>query len=133
MKKFTGFLIVSFTLIVSAIVWAANFSGHASLNGLQAIRIFTAPITGTNPYFINGTLTLPSLAQGSSANSQAAVDVFKNNTVRLYHGVSGAKGFSLRAVALASGDVIKVAISSSAAVDQGLNVVKGDVFFGNGL
>lgn len=112
-------------LVITAICFAANFSGHQSLNGLQPgatkVGLFTAPITGT--YFINGQLSLP-------VGSQAKGLIYKNNNA-VYTGVAGATGFSIPVTQLAAADVITVGVSSTATVDQGLNVIKGDVFFGN--
>ncbi len=127
MKKLTGLFITLSAL--ASLLYAVNFSGHQSLNGLQITSLFTAPVTG--PYFIKGTLSLPMASHGVSP-SAAAARILKNSSV-IYQGVSGATGFSMSGVALNANDVIKVGISSDAAVDQGLNVIKGDVFFGNGL
>ncbi len=137
MKKFTGLVIVTATIIVIRMVWAANFSGHQSMNGLNpgsasttATYLFTAPITG--PYFIKAKLSLPMASQGSSVGSGALARVYKNSSV-VYTGVTGATGFSMNGLSLDTGDVIRASISSTATIDQGLNVIKGDVFFGNGL
>lgn len=131
MKKLIGLL-----LLIATAVFAANFHGHQSLNGLNAntgvsgaTSLFTAPITG--PYFIRGTLSLPMASQGTASGSQAIALLYKNSSI-IYTGVTGASGFAVSGLTLAVGDVMKVGISSGASIDQGLNVIKGDVFFGNG-
>lgn len=123
MKKLAALILFLCTIGI-----ALNFSGHQSLVNLGALRLFTAPASGI--YFINGSLTLPQLSTGG-APSAAVVQVSKNGTTALYAGVAGASGFSIPAVQLVSNDSVSMSITSNAAVDQGLNVIKGDIFFGN--
>jgi len=125
MKKYIGLF-----LFISTLVMAINFSGHQSINGLGNAQLFVAPVTG--PYFIKGYLSLPMSTQGNT-NSSAIALIYKNNSTEIYRGATGATGFSMTGLSLNASDSIKVSISSSATVDQGLNVIKGDVFFGNGL
>jgi hypothetical protein len=122
MKKVVGLI-----FLVCSFIVASQFSGHQSLVNLAVVPLFTAPATGN--YFIQGNLSLPQKSTGSSA-SGVSVRVTKNNTT-IYTGISGASGFAIPSLALVSGDVIRVALSSDATVDRGLNVIKGDVFFGN--
>lgn len=125
MKKFAGL----FMFIISLLLVAAQFSGHQSIVNLGATRLFTAPASGI--YFIEGRLSLPQSSMTGGAPSQVIAQVSKNGTTILYTGVAGANGFGLPSVTLVSNDSISVSVTSNAAVDQGLNVIKGDVFFGN--
>lgn len=125
MKKLLGIL-----LFISTLAGALNFSGHQSLNGLGRTSIFTAPASGS--YFIDGKLSLPQPSlNGNTGASQATAVVSKNNVTVIYTGLPGANGFGINAVTLATNDAISVSITSNATIDQGLNVIKGDVFFGN--
>lgn len=114
------------SLFVCAIALGINFSGHQSIVNLGVHQLFTAP--ASTSYFVNGQLTLP---RGDAGQSQAVVQMYKNGVSAIYTGASGATGFSVPAFPLSTGDVIAVGITSNATVDQGLNKVKGDVFFGN--
>lgn len=117
-------------LFIGSIALAINFSGSQSLNGLQSTKIFTAP---TNTfYFLKGYLSLPQISTGGGASQVEAV-VSKNGTTVVYDGVSGASGFSINALSLTTGDAIHVQLKSGAAVDQPLNAVSGQVYYGNGL
>lgn len=124
MKKLAGLLI----FLVSLVAIAAQFYGHQSIVNLGATRLFTAPVSGI--YFVDGRLSLPQLTTAGAA-SQAVVQVSKNGITSLYYGVPGASGFGLPAVVLVSNDSLSVSVTSNASIDQGLNVIKGDVFFGN--
>ena len=125
MKKLVGLFI-----FVCTMAFAINFYGHQSIVNLGTTRLFTAPASAI--YFINGTLTLPHLPlNGNAGNSEAVVQVSKNGVTSLYYGPTGANGFTIPAVALVSNDSISASVTSNASIDQGLNVIKGDVFFGN--
>jgi hypothetical protein len=122
--------LISLLLLLSSIVAVAlNFSGHQSLNGLQTQKIFTAPAAGY--YFVNGQLTLPQTSSGSSPSGVAAIVTSTASPALSYTGVSGASGFQIRQILLASGDSVSVELRSSATVDQGINAVRGEVQYGN--
>ena len=124
MKKLIGIV-----LFVCSLAFALQFNGHQSIVNLGATQLFTAPASGI--YFINGRLTLPHLSNTNGlGNSQVIAQVSKNGVTAIYTGVAGANGFGLPAVTLVSNDSISVSVTSNAAIDQGLNVIKGDVFFG---
>lgn len=125
MKKLIGLFLFLSTLLI-----AVQFNGHQSLNGLNATRLFTAPASAI--YFINGTLSIPQPSQnGGTGASQAVVTVSKNGTTVIYSGVAGANGFGIPVVSLVSNDSVSMSITSNASIDQGINVIQGDVFFGN--
>lgn len=126
MKKVLGVI-----FFLCSLALAANFYGNQSLNGLQTVSLFTAPLDGY--YFINGQLYLPQIPLGSSSGSQVRARILKNgNAVTpVYVGISGASGFSIRKLSLASGDYVTVGLESNATVDQGLNKVRGQVYYGN--
>ena len=123
--------VLFFLSCVGVMVWAlgVNYYGHQSIVNLGTVRVFTAPASGM--YFINGQLYLPQLTQNGVSNSQVVASVSKNQLTYLYYGVPGASGFSIPAVQLVSNDAITVAVTSNANIDQGLNVIKGDIFFGS--
>ena len=123
MKKLIG-LILFFGLVA----FGLNFNGHQSLNGVGASNLttlFKAP--ATDYYFVNGQLTLPAGSQVVAVVSAAGSTI--------YTGVTGATGFQIGHISLATGDAVTVQLNSSAAVDTGVgsNAVRGEVYFGNGL
>jgi hypothetical protein len=125
MKKFLGLF-----LFVSSLALALQFYGHQSLVNLGTTALFTAP--ASRSYFIKGTLSLPQPSlNGGSGASQVVARIIKNGVSTLYTGISGASGFSMPQVSLVTNDAITVSLTSPASIDQGLNVIKGDVFFGN--
>ncbi len=131
-KKLTGlFLLVG---SICSFVFAINFSGVQSLEGLHTTQIFRAPASGI--YFINGQLTLPNASTtGNTGTSAVVATVSKNYVTALYTGVAGATGFQIPYFTLVSNDLITVGLSSSAVasatLDQGINAVRGQVYFGN--
>lgn len=103
-----------------------DFVARQTLNGLGTFSLFTAPSTpATGFYFVDGQLTIPDLSTGSTANS-ACLATIKVNGTGAYTGVAGAKGFQTN-LTLSAGDAVTVVLSSSAAVDAPLNVIKGVV------
>lgn len=130
--KLSGALL--FIGTICSMAMALNFYGVQSLNGLHTTSIFTAPASGI--YFINGQLTLPSgSTTGNTGTSAVVAVVSKNYVTLLYTGIAGATGFQIPAFALVSNDLITVGLSSSAVasatLDQGINAVTGQVYFGN--
>jgi hypothetical protein len=103
----------------------ANYSSNAVFNGLGTFNI-GVPNIGT--YTLNGTITLPVLDQGASANSQVVVTIAINSGSTIYTGPAGAEGFFISPLVIASANsIINITLSSSAAVDQGLNKIKSTV------
>lgn len=101
----------------------------ASHNVLCVLGTVTTPIATDGPYEIIGSLTLPSISQGNTANS-AVVATISQNGSPIYTGAAGAKGFMISGIQCVAGDTISVALSSAAAVDQGLNVIKCTIAIG---
>lgn len=100
----------------------ANYSSNASVSGLGTISI-GAPNVGT--YTLAGTLTLPSISQGAVASSQVIVTININGGGTLYTGVAGAESFFISPLVVASANsIVNIILSSSAAVDQGTQVIK---------
>jgi hypothetical protein len=91
----------------------ANFNTTATFTGLTT---FTVIAPTTDAYEIAGTLTLPTITQGSSANSQCVVTVAVNSSTQ-YTSSAGQEGFACLVTATA-GQTISVTTSSSAPVDQ---------------
>jgi hypothetical protein len=126
MKKLIGLLL----LLSSIVAVALNFNGSASLNGLQSTVIFTAPSNGY--YFLKGYLSLsqPSL-NGASGFSQVQAVVSNTRCGIIYTGISGASGLQINQISMVSGDAISVRLQSNATIDQGINAVSGQVYYGN--
>lgn len=126
MKKLLVILAVAFAGFG---VYAANFYGHQSLNGLQTTNLFKAPAPGY--YFVNGQLTLPwpSANGGSGLSQVTAVISAQGNHV--YVGASGASGFQVNQISLVTGDMVQVILASPATIDQPINAVRGEVYYGN--
>lgn len=106
---------------------ASNFYQNLVLNGLSSV---STAVPAAGPYKVDGKISLPSLVAGSSANSSVVAVVNKNGSA-IYTGVAGAEGFGVEANC-AAGDVLQVVLSSSAAVDSGLNVVKSTIAISGG-
>jgi hypothetical protein len=93
---------------------------NETFTGLGTFTLY-APVAA---YFnIQGKLTLPTIGEGAIANSAVVVTINKNGASAFYTGSAGAEGFAT-AVSCAQGDAINIILSSSAPVDQGLNVIK---------
>jgi hypothetical protein len=75
---------------------------------------------------IKGKVNLPNLIEGAAANSQVVVTMNLNGGATFYTGIPGAEGFETGVVAVA-GDILNIILTSSAPVDQGLNVIKTTV------
>lgn len=101
----------------------ANFNKSLSAVGLGTIATFTVPDTAI--YAVDGKMTIPSINQGSSAQS-ALVVVVNVNGSPVYTGSAGSKGFHTQVAANAS-QVVTVVLSSAAVVDNALNAVKSTV------
>jgi len=100
---------------------AMNSSSEV-FNGLGTFNI-GVPNAGT--YSLLGVIDLPMLSQGSSANSQVVVTISINSGSTIYTGAAGAKGFAISPLVIASANsLINLTLSSSAPVDQGLNLIK---------
>lgn len=140
MKKSTRFVLFTSAMFVGIafvvrVAFALNFSGHKSINGLQNFSLFKAPAAGI--YFVKGVLSLPQPSTTGGTQVSAAQAVVYKNVVSgagvIYIGVSGANGFSIPSLSLEANDTISVSVTSNASVDMGINAVRGDVFFGNGM
>lgn len=105
----------------------AQSNGSMSLNGLQQTTIFTAPADGI--YFVQGYLSLPQITTDTAAS--AVVAVVKQNSTTKYTSGAGDMGFAIPQLSLSSGDVVSVTTSSSAACDNVINAVTGQVYWGN--
>ncbi len=123
MKKFLGLV-----MFIGVVALALNFYGHQSLNGLQTTHVFAAPQNGV--YFLNGQLSLPQLSTGAVSPSQVVVTVSAAGST-IYTGVTGASGFQINQISLATGDQVDVILNSSDPVDTGINAVRGEVTYGN--
>lgn len=98
----------------------ANFNQSAVFSGLGTAITATAP--DTDIYEVSGTITLPTIDQGSASQSQV-VAVVNVNGSPIYTGTAGNRGFKTTAVCTAA-DVITVVLSSSSNIDKDFNVVK---------
>lgn len=96
------------------------------ISGLQSQ---STSVTNAGNYTITASITLPTIQEGNSADSQVVTTVTHNSTV-IYTSPAGTTGFQIPNVPMASGDTITVALASSAPVDQGLNIVKTTVAIG---
>lgn len=79
-------------------------------------------LTQAGVYSIEGKLSMPTISEGSSADSQVVATINQNGSP-VYVGQAGAEGFKAP-LNVAANDVIAVVLSSSAAIDQDLNVIK---------
>lgn len=100
-----------------------NFHSRGTYNGLGT---FPLGVTDTGVYNIQGNITLPKIPKGDTANSSVVVTININGGGTLYTGAAGAQGFNFTTSATAN-DIINVILTSAAAVDQGLNLIKTNV------
>lgn len=98
----------------------ANYLASGTFNGLGTFS-FGVPAAGN--FKIRGNISLPTIPEGESANSQVVVTIKINSGSTLYTGAAGDKGFEFSSAAAAN-DVFNVTLTSSASVDQGLNKIK---------
>lgn len=103
----------------------ANSVVNMVMSGLGTAQ---ASVSNAGSYDIIGSLTLPGISKGDPSNSQV-VTVVKQNGTTMYTGLPGAEGFQL-ILQCAAADIIAVQLSSAAAVDQGINVIKAVVSIG---
>lgn len=101
------------------------FNMNLGIVGLQTVTI-AVPVAGT--YLLSGKLALPTISEGATDNSQV-VTTIKQNGSTIYTGQAGAKGFGCEVICAAN-DSMQVILTSSNAVDQGLNVVQGVISIG---
>lgn len=102
-----------------------DFSGqNLTMNGLGTLS-FEAPQDGA--YLLDGKISLPSLARGSDDTSELVVTIDINNGSPIYTGDAGAEGFLVNTGDISGGDIINMNFSSSADVDQPLNVLKASI------
>lgn len=108
-----------------------DFSQNLTSVGLRTITL-SAPAQG--PYVVKGKLSLPTIADdGESADdtSQVVVTVTQNGSTK-YTGLPGAEGFKVNLLCNQY-DLIAIITSSSAAIDQPLNVVKAAISLSSGV
>lgn len=105
----------------------ANFLQSASFNGLGTM---STTVDTAGPYYVKGQLSLPTLVSGMGA-SLVVVTINLNGGGALYTGLAGAEGF-YKDLLCAAGDIINVILSSGAAPDQPLNVIKSNISIGSG-
>lgn len=106
----------------------AQYNQNLVFNGLGTFTILTAPSAGL--YLIDVKITCPQLSKGDSAPS-AVLSVINNGVTLAYTGVAGGEGFRTD-LSCAAGDVLTLVLSSAAAVDQPLNVIKTNVAVSSG-
>lgn len=88
--------------------------------GLGTVADVVVPDAGL--YYVNGSISLPKIPEGSTANS-AVVALIKKNGSTQYTGLAGAQGFFAK-ISCSASDELTVVLSSAAAVDQDLQAVK---------
>ena len=93
--------------------------------GLETNNI---PIQTAGIYNMIAKLQLPTISEGQGSDSQVVVTVQQNSST-VYTTSPGQEGFSLF-LRCAAGDLLSVALSSSAPVDQPLNLIKCTVAVG---
>lgn len=96
------------------------YSATGTFNGLGTTNL-GVPTAGN--YEIAGSITLPTIPEGESANSQVVVTIAINGGGAIYTGPAGSKGYEVK-TPLSANDVIHITLTSSAPIDQGLNKIK---------
>ena len=103
----------------------SNSVARMVIVGLNSASTSVSP---AGVYSVDCKINLPQLSEGSSAPSQV-VAVISQNGSPMYTGFAGAEGAQI-SLNCADNDLITVALSSSAAIDQGTNVIKATVSIG---
>jgi hypothetical protein len=106
----------------------ANFNQDIVSVGLNSVS-FEVPPGGAGPCYVEGHISLPTLSAGGGVS--ALVVTVNKNGGPVYVGQAGAEGFRVQ-LAVAALDVLQVVMSSGAAADQGLNVIKANISIGSG-
>ncbi len=104
----------------------ANYAQNLVFNGLGTL---STVVPAAGPYFVEGKLSLPTIVGGSGPSS--VVVTVNQNGSPIYTGIAGAEGFYLD-VTCAALDTIAIVLTSSAAADAPLNVIKMTVSIGSG-
>jgi len=95
---------------------------------IPGLESSSACIGSAGNYTIIGKLQLPSVTDGSSANS-SVVSTVKQNGTTIFTSQAGSSGFRIN-LPCAAGDIIQVSLSSAAAVDQPPAAVRCTVAIG---
>lgn len=98
------------------------YTNSQTVTGLGTTTLPAVPTTGR--YAIEGKITLPLISQGAGKSSVVAV--VNVNGTPVYTGGAGAEGFRVAPFCNAA-DVISIVLSSSAAADLGLNIIKATI------
>jgi hypothetical protein len=104
----------------------ATISSQMVLSGLGT---FTTSVEVTGLYDISGSLSLPEISKGDPASSQV-VSTIKKNGSTIFTSSAGAAGFQIKNYPFTAADTVTVQLTSAAAVDQGINVIKCTVAIG---
>lgn len=105
------------------------FNQNVELCGLTSYAV-QVPTAG--PYFLDGKISLPTVTNGGGQSSCVATITNSTGPTTVYTGTAGADGFFVT-TACAAGDTLTIALSSAAAADQGLNVIKATIAIGDGV
>lgn len=108
---------------------SAPFSQNVDLSGLTSYS-FSAPNAGI--YSMDWKLSLPMLSQGGGQSSVVMTIVNGTGPVTVYVGTAGALGGKVDTLC-AAGDVITISLSSGAAADAPLNVIKAVIAISQGV
>ena len=103
------------------------FNQNASFAGLKTYSVIV-PAAGL--YFVDSKISLPSVRDGDGKVSLHLAVVNVNGSP-VYTGLAGAEGFKTDMIC-AAGDTVAVVLSSAAAADQPLNVIKSNIAIGSG-
>jgi len=104
-----------------------SFNTNIAFAGLCTV---TTIVPNAGPYFCEVKMSLPTITNGGGQSS-ALVTVNQNGSP-IYTGLAGAEGARVDMLCAAA-DTIAVVISSSAAPDQPINVIKGVIALAQGV
>lgn len=105
---------------MAALPPSPQYSQTLMFNGLGMHHMNPVPNPGRYRYIAK--ISLPQLSTGSSDSSQVVAQLFIN-AVPGITGNPGAEGFENEGP-LSAGEIISIELTSSAPIDQGLNVIK---------
>ena len=108
---------------------SAPFNQSVELCGLTS---YAVSIPNAGPVALDWKISLPTLVGGGGQSSCVMTIVNGTGSVTVYTGTAGASGGSVTTLCAAN-DVLTFTMSSAAAADAGLNVIKAQIAISQGV
>lgn len=106
------------------------FNQTINLCGLTS---YSVAVPSAVPYTFDWKISIPTLTDGGGQSSVVMTITNTTQSTTIFTGTAGASGGSCVYGGAAANDVIHFALTSAAAADQGLNVIKATVAISQGV